>query len=97
MREIFGVRAWVFRSDNRKSKIQNLKWLVLATLSLTTVSLAEAQRQGKVPRIGYLSAASSTSQSSRVEAFWQGLRELGYVEGKNIVLEYRYAEGNQIA
>jgi putative tryptophan/tyrosine transport system substrate-binding protein len=53
----------------------------------------EAQQPKKVPRIGFLSAASPSSMSARVEAFRQGLRELGYVEGKNIFIESRYAEG----
>jgi hypothetical protein len=55
---------------------------------------ARAQEAGKVPRIGYLSPGSaSASLFSRDDAFRQGLRELGYVEGKNIVIEYRFAEG----
>ena len=49
--------------------------------------------QRRFPRIGYLAATSLSSMSARTEAFRQGLRELGYVEGKNIVIEYRYAEG----
>ena len=53
----------------------------------------EAQQPKKLPRIGFLSAASPSSMSARVEAFRQGLRELGYVEGKNIFIESRYAEG----
>ena len=53
---------------------------------------ARAQQAGKVPRIGYLSP-SSVGFAARDEAFRQGLRELGYVEGKNIVIEYRFAEG----
>jgi putative ABC transport system substrate-binding protein len=52
-----------------------------------------AQPPEKVPRIGYL-GGTSTSTSSRIEAFRQGLRELGYVEGKNIVIEWRHAEAN---
>ena len=56
---------------------------------------AEAQQPGKVPRIGYLSSQSLSANSTRIEAFRQGLRELGYVEGKNIVVEYRHAEGKQ--
>ncbi len=55
--------------------------------------LAEAQQPGKVPRIGFLYAGSPASQLARADAFRQGLRELGYVEGKNIVIEYRHAEG----
>jgi len=54
---------------------------------------AKAQQAQKVPRIGYLTASSASSQASRLDAFRQGLHELGYVEGKNIVIEYRYAEG----
>jgi putative tryptophan/tyrosine transport system substrate-binding protein len=54
---------------------------------------AEAQHAAKIPRIGYLSAASASEVAFRIEPFRQGLRELGYVEGKNIVIEYRYGEG----
>jgi len=53
---------------------------------------AEAQQPGKVPRIGYLAAATLAAIPHRIEAFRQGLRSLGYVEGKNIVIEWRYAE-----
>jgi len=55
--------------------------------------VTEAQRPTKVPRIGYLSATSPSVNPARIEAFRQGLRELGYVEGKNIIIEWRYAEG----
>jgi ABC-type uncharacterized transport system substrate-binding protein len=54
----------------------------------------EAQQPGKIPRIGVLSAGSRSSTSSRIEAFRQGLRELDYTEGQNIVVEFRYAEGD---
>jgi putative ABC transport system substrate-binding protein len=66
---------------------------ILATVFLATVPLAEAQQPTKVPRIGFQSAASPSANAARIEAFRQGLRDLGYVEGKNIVIEYRYAEG----
>jgi putative ABC transport system substrate-binding protein len=66
---------------------------LLATVLLTTASPADAQQPKKVPRIGYLSATSPSANVGRIEAFRQGLRELGYVEGKNIVIEWRYAEG----
>ena len=55
--------------------------------------MAEAQGPKKIPRIGYLSNSSLSAQSARTEAFQQGLRELGYVEGKTVLIEYRYAEG----
>ncbi|HYN62636.1 MAG TPA: ABC transporter substrate-binding protein [Rubrivivax sp.] len=51
---------------------------------------AEAQEPKKVPRVGYLAAVSATADAPRLEAFRRGLRELGYVEGKNIVVEYRH-------
>ena len=56
---------------------------------------AQAQQPAKIPRIGYLGATSLTANAARIEAFRQGLRELGYVEGKNIAIELRSAEGEQ--
>jgi putative ABC transport system substrate-binding protein len=53
---------------------------------------AEAQQLKKVSRIGFLAGISSSSISARTEAFRQGLRELGYIEGENIVVEWRYAD-----
>jgi ABC-type uncharacterized transport system substrate-binding protein len=67
--------------------------LALSPLLLALSFRAEAQQPVKVPRIGLLSATSSTQPALATEAFRQGLRELGYVEGKNIVVEYRHAEG----
>ncbi len=60
---------------------------------LLTAPFAQAQQPARIPRIGILIGSSASSLSARVEAFRQRLRELGYVEGKNIVIEYRYAEG----
>ena len=71
-------------------------WLgTLLTLSLASVHLAEAQQAKKVPRIGFLFTASPVAFRSRIDALRQGLRDLGYIEGQNIVIEYRYAEGKQ--
>ena len=69
-----------------------LGWL-LTTFLLTTISLAEAQQAAKIPRLGYL-AANFIENSRDLEAFRQGLAALGYTEGKNISIEYRYAGGN---
>ncbi len=69
-----------------------LIWLMVA-IFLTTVSPAGAQQPTKIPRIGFLNAPSVSAVSARTEAFRQGLRELGYVEGKNFVIEWRSAEG----
>ena len=73
-------------------KSKYLFWL-LTTLLLTTVAPAQAQQTKKVPRIGYLTTASLSAFATRTQAFRQGLRELGYIEGKNILIEYRYADG----
>lgn len=67
--------------------------ILVCGLLWAPLTAVEAQQPPKVPRIGFLSAASPSSVSARYEAFRQGLRELGYVEGKNIVIESRYAEG----
>ena len=67
--------------------------ILVAVVLLALGVIAEARQTGKVPRIGYLSPTSPSVSPTRIEAFRQGLRELGYVEGKNIVIEYRYAEG----
>jgi putative ABC transport system substrate-binding protein len=65
----------------------------LVILFLSSVPPSAAQQRKKVPRIGYLGSISLSAFASRREAFRQGLRELGYVEGKNIVIEWRSAEG----
>ena len=65
---------------------------LLPTVFLPTGSLA-AQQTKKIPRIGFLSSLSSQAVANRIEAFRQGLSELGYAEGKNILIEWRYAEG----
>ena len=66
--------------------------ILLVGLALTSVHLARAQQSGKVFRIGYLASTSSERQKSRLVAFRQGLRDLGYVEGKNIIIEYRNSD-----
>ena len=67
--------------------------LALCAMLLAVGFSADAQQQGKVPRIGYLSAQSLSAEASRLDGFRQALRELGHVEGKNIVIDYRFAEG----
>ena len=60
---------------------------------LATPLAVEAQQPGRVPRIGFLSVTSPSDRPPLLDAFRQGLRELGWVEGQNIVIDYRYAEG----
>ena len=66
---------------------------LIAFVLVVTGAVAQAQQPTNVPRIGYLSSDSPSTIAVRIEAFRQGLRELGYVEGKNIVIEWRFAEG----
>ena len=73
---------------------QKIFGFALSALLFAVSFVAEAQQPKKVPRIGYLATTGSISTSpSRRKAFREGLRELGYVEGKNIFIEWRYAEG----
>jgi ABC-type uncharacterized transport system substrate-binding protein len=73
---------------------QSLTIVLAITAILGTFSIsAEAQQPKKVARIGFVSAVSLSSIPARIEAFRQGLHELGYIEGKNIVIEWRSAEG----
>jgi len=69
---------------------------VAVTLALAIPSLpfiSQAQQPKKVPRIGYLTAAPLFTITARTDAFRQGLRKFGYVEGKNLVIEWRPSEG----
>jgi putative ABC transport system substrate-binding protein len=72
---------------NRRTAIQRL-----ATFFLTTASLAYAQQPGKIFRIGFLDNGTASSMAVFLEAFRQELRKLGWIEGKNITIEYRFAE-----
>jgi len=72
---------------NRRTAIRRL-----ATLFLTTASLAEAQQAGKIFRIGFLDPSTASSMAGLLEVFRQEMRKLGWIEGKNIAIEYRFAE-----
>ena len=77
--------------------MNRMYWL-LAVLLLASFNLVEAQQPPKVPRIGYLAQRNKptpTTPDPAVEAFQQGLRDLDYVEGKNLFMEYRYGEGSE--
>jgi putative ABC transport system substrate-binding protein len=77
-----------------KSAFRNLKFAILLCAMLFAFSFyAEAQQATKIPRIGVLNASSAASMASRIELFRQGLRDLGYIEGQNLIVEYRYADG----
>jgi putative ABC transport system substrate-binding protein len=67
--------------------------VIISLIILAGAFTADAQQPTKVPRIGYLTGTSLSANSARTEAFRQGLRELGYVEGEKILIEWRSAEG----
>ena len=69
--------------------------ILVAVILLIVAVVAEAQQLKKVPRIGYLSAVDPATDSARVEGIRLALRELGYIEGQNIAIEYRYGEGKR--
>jgi putative tryptophan/tyrosine transport system substrate-binding protein len=71
---------------------KSLSWL-LTTVLLITAPFAGAQQPTKVPRIGYLSNTDAATDSARAEGIRLALRDLGYIEGQTIAIEYRYAEG----
>ena len=72
--------------------MRNFYGVALCAMLFALSCESEAQ-QPKVPRIGFLAVVSPSQLSARVDAFRQGLRELGYIDGKNLVIEYRWAEG----
>ena len=78
-----------------------MKFAILLTTLLfaLTCTKAGAQQPATMPRVAFLGTASASIVATRLEALRQGLRELGYVEGKNIAIEYRFGEGksNSIA
>ena len=69
------------------------KTIAVLLVILATSQLAQAQQPTKVPRIAFLAGGSRSADSLLLEAFWQRMKEIGYIEGKNIAVEYRFAEG----
>ena len=70
-----------------------LFWLLI-TVVLTTAPVAQAQQPAKIPQIGYLGAFTPSASGPLLETFRRGLSDLGYMEGRNIFIDYRWAEGN---
>src|SRR5262245_66183362 len=86
------MKAWISNKATGNSKgIKTLAFAFCVMLFALCFS-TQAQQSPKLPRVGYLTGATPGGQAARIEAFRQGLRELGYVEGKNVIVEYRYAE-----
>jgi putative ABC transport system substrate-binding protein len=86
-------------SDNPKSAIQNRKWAGIFAIALTFTfgeAVALAQQPGKIFRIGFLDPSTASGMAVFVDALREELRKLGWIEGKNIAIEYRFAEGKGI-
>ncbi|MGE5059772.1 MAG: ABC transporter substrate-binding protein [Betaproteobacteria bacterium] len=84
-------------SDNRKSAIQNPKWVGIFAIVFTLVfggAAATAQQAGKIFRIGFLDPSTASGSANILEVFRQELRKLGWIEGNNLIIEYRFAEQN---
>jgi len=77
-----------------KSTVLGTMVFALCSLLLAPCSAAEAQQAGKNPRIGYLDGSTASGSAVLLDAFWQEIRKLGWMEGKNIAFEYRFAEQN---
>jgi putative tryptophan/tyrosine transport system substrate-binding protein len=84
---------WRVDRDREKNMKKKITVLTLCAMLLALSYSASAQQPTKVPRIGYLSGSSLSTDAARVAAFQHGLRDIGYVEGKNIVIEWRSGEG----
>jgi putative ABC transport system substrate-binding protein len=100
MTKTFSIRLPASSSDNLKSKIEKrprrLKWVVAVAFVIAFAlcgAVVDAQQSGKIFRIGFLDATTPSGSAALVEAFRQELRILGWIEGKNIAIEYRFAEG----
>jgi hypothetical protein len=83
------------RSKQAGMSVKTIVAVLLVGLLLALELSAEAQQPKKVPRIGYLSAYDAATDSVRAEAIRRALRELGYLVGQNIAVEYRYADGKR--
>src|SRR5262249_51632627 len=74
-------------------KHKKVSCVVVGALLFAFCLSAEAQQPKKVPRIGFLTTPLASSQALRLDAFRQGLKDLCYIEGQTITIEYRFAEG----
>jgi len=96
MNNIFRIRFSHSCSDSLKSRIQNRNLVGIVALVVTFAmygAVAQAQQPKRIPRIGFLGNSTPALEENLVGPFREGLRDLGYVEGRNISIEYRWAEG----
>jgi putative ABC transport system substrate-binding protein len=83
---------WQVDGDRKKDMKKKITVLTLCALLFALCSFAEAQQTGKVPRIGFLDGSTGSGSAVLLEAFRQELNKLGWAEGKNITIEYRFGE-----
>src|SRR5262245_17276197 len=98
MRKSKEERIPQMRKKTHEESIHSLAFSFLLPVTVLLFALclsAEAQQPTKVARIGYLNPGDPVNRTYRTEAFRQGLKQLGYVEGKNIIIEYRFAEARE--
>src|SRR5688500_8028115 len=99
------MRFWMFDTSTslstgfgfwiRRTQRMGIVFFVPIALLVAFCSSANAQQQGKIARVGFLTGSSLSAQWRRNEAFRRGLRDLGYIDGKNIVIDWRSYEGNR--
>src|SRR4029450_3529469 len=92
MQRKFRIRFCFSCSDNRKSEIKNRKLAGIVAIGIAFAIcevVGQAQQTGKIFRVGFLDASSASGSAVLVEAFRQELNKLGWIEGKNIAIEYR--------
>ena len=88
------MRAGNVHQAAGNTRTLNLIQYVVYTLLLVLSAEVAAQQPGKIPHIAYISGSDAAGAARGVKAFRQGMRELGYAEGKNILIDYRYGDGN---
>jgi ABC-type uncharacterized transport system substrate-binding protein len=88
-----GFSLWHTRCVRSGLPMNKAIFSLVAIFLVGAVEVAEAQQPKKIPRVGYVTLGSSSPPSANQERFRLGLRQLGYIEGQNIYVEYRYAEG----
>jgi putative tryptophan/tyrosine transport system substrate-binding protein len=95
MKKLLRIQFFGSQSDNLKSAIQNPKWVALFAIVITLTlcaAVAQAQQTGKIFRIGFLDPSTASGSANPLEVFRQEMSKHGWIEGKNIAIEYRFAE-----
>jgi putative tryptophan/tyrosine transport system substrate-binding protein len=95
MKKLLRIQFFGSQSDNLKPAIQNPKWVALFAIVITLTlcaAVAQAQQTGKIFRIGFLDPSTASGSANPLEVFRQEMSKHGWIEGKNIAIEYRFAE-----